>query len=230
MRARWFPTEGESIYDIAKIAAGDVIAVDYHGFRHKPWRVYEIRRRDEDWFDVILRPVGVEFDFAQYNQTIGIRRHAPVYWLPEHYGLCHQCRELNPCSESWAAKISGAVAEQSARFEVEGVCPSCQEPVTRRQSVHRFEENMRVPLGPPVTFHARQRCVGGAIQYDEAVAKATGRDPRLSCAGVLTRHRDHFEVCTNITCPGLSVRHRGFAMCYVLSAKCNRPECWEVAS
>lgn len=226
MRERWLPVEGRGIYDLAGLEPGTVVAIDHPGFRHKPWRVYEIRRRDDDWFDAILRPDGVKFDFAQHNQTIGIKRYAPIFRLPEHYGLCHTCGELTPCSEVWTEKMSDAAAEQSARFEVEGICPSCQEPVTARQKSHRFEENLRVPLGPPVTFHARARCMGGAVDYDLAVAKATDREPRLSCDGMLTRHLDHYEECTNITCPGLNVRHRSFALCYVLSAKCNRPECW----
>lgn len=230
MRERWHPTEGRNVYNLAELAAGDVVAVDYHGFRHKPWRIYEIKPRDDDWFDAILRPDGAEFDFAKHNQTIGIRRHAPIFRLPEHYGLCHTCGEISPCSEVWTADVSQRHVEQDARFEVEGICPSCQEPVTRRQKSHRFEENLRVPLGPPVTFHARSKCAGGAVDYDRTVAATTGREPRLSCEGMLTRHLDHCEECTNVTCPSPTVRHRSFAMCYVLNAKCNRPECWAINS
>lgn len=228
MRERWDPDEGRDVYNLAELSAGDVVAVDYHGFRHKPWRIYEIKPRDDDWFDAILRPDGAEFDFAKHNQTIGIRRRAPIYRLPEHYGLCHKCGELAPCSEVWTAEISAAHVEQDARFEVEGICPSCQEPVTRRQKSHRFEENLRVPLGPPVTYHARRMCAGGAVAYDEAVAKATGREPRLSCNGHATTHLDGHKECTNVTCPDLRVRHRGWAMCYALNARCNRPECWAI--
>lgn len=228
MRERWFPVEGRGIYNLDMLEPGAVVAVDHHGFRHKPWRVYEIRRRDDDWYDAILRPDGVEFDFAKFNKTVGIKRYAPIFTLPEHYGLCHTCGELMPCSEVWTAKVADAAAEQSARFEVEGICPSCQEPVTARQKSHRFEENLRVPLGPPVTFHARNRCAGGAVAYDEQVAKTTGREPRLSCTGLATTHLDGFKECTNITCPDFHVRHRTWAMCYALTAKCNRPECWAV--
>lgn len=228
MRERWRPVEGRSIYDLDRLVPGAIVAIDYHGFRHKPWRVYEIRRRDDEWYDAILRPDGAEHDFAKFNKTIGIKRYAPIFRLPEHYGLCHTCGELMPCSEVWTAKVSDAAAEQSARFEVEGICPSCQEPVTARQKSHRFEENLRVPLGPPVIFHARAKCAGGAIQYDESVAKATGREPLLSCTGLLTRHLDGHEECTNITCPNPDVRHRSFAMCYVRDEKCNRPECWAI--
>lgn len=226
MRERWRPVEGKSIYNLDKLDAGAVVAIDHHGFRHKAWRLYEIRRRDEDWFDAILRPDGDLFDFAEHNQTIGVRRYAPIYLLPDHYGLCHSCDELMPCSEVWTERISDEHAKRDARFEVEGICPSCQEPVTARQKSYRFEENLRVPLGPPVTFHARRRCLGGAIDYDKAVAAANGGEPRLSCTGLFTRHLDRYAECTNITCPGLDAAHGNFAMCYVLTAKCNRPECW----
>ena len=226
MRARWDPREGRGIYNLDALKAGDLIAVDHPDFRNKPWRIYEIKQRDERSYEVILRPDGELFDFAQYNHVIGIRRNAPIYLLPEHYGLCHTCGELMPCSEVWAERISTESAKQAGRFEVEGICPSCQEPVTARQKSHRFEENLRVPLGPPVTFHARSRCRGGARDYDGAVARATGRDPWLFCEGMLTGHLDNHEECTNVTCPSLAVAHRSFAMCYVLSAKCNRPECW----
>lgn len=228
MRERWMPVEGRMIYDLGRLEVGAVVAIDYSGFRHKAWRVYEIRRRDDEWFDAIVRPDGAEFDFAQHNRAIGIRRHAPIFRLPEHYGLCHACGELTPCSEVWTATVSDAAAAQSARFEVEGICPSCQEPVTARQKSHRFEENLRVPLGPPVTFHARSKCAGGAVRYDEQVAKSTGREPRLSCAGLSTTHLDGHRQCTNVTCPDFNVRHRSWAMCYALSTKCNRPECWAI--
>lgn len=227
MQERWFPIEGRGIYNLTKLAAGDIIAIDHHGYRHKAWRVHEVRKReDDDRLHVTFRPDGAEFDFAQHNQSVAIGRHARIYTLPEHYAVCHSCGDVPPCSEVWTERISDEHAKQDARFEVEGICPSCQKPITTRQKVHRFEENLRVPLGPPVTFHARRACIGGAIAYDRAVAVATDREPRLSCEGMLTVHMDGFTQCTNITCPGLDVAHQSFARCYVLAAKCNRPECW----
>lgn len=225
--ARWHPAEGRHI-SIDGVARGMILAIDHHEFRHQPWRVYEIRRRDDDWFDLILRPDGDLFDFAHHNKTLGVRRHAPVYRLPEHYGLCHSCSELMPCSERWTESVSDAEAERTARFEVEGICPSCQKPVTRRQNVQRFDENLYVPLGPPVTFHGRQRCFGGAVDYDRALAAKNGTEPRLWCEGLIVHHHDGERVCTNITCPSPTVPHRSMAMCHVLNAKCNRPECWAI--
>lgn len=225
MRERWSPDKGRGIYNLDKLTAGDLVALDAPKYRHKAWRVHEIRGWNDDRLRVVFRPDGAQFDFAQHNVSLLVGKYAPIYWLPEHYGLCHRCGEVTPCSEVWSERISTEVSKQSARFEVEGVCPSCQEPVTARQKSHRFEENLRVPLGPPVIFHARHKCGGGAVEYDCAVAAATGREPRLFCEGLRTKHLDGHETCTNITCPSLSVGHRTFAMCYALNAKCNRPEC-----
>lgn len=223
---RWRPKEGRGIYNIDALKVGDIIAIDSPGYRNKPWRVHEIRGWRDDWLRVILRPDGALYDFAQHNVSVGIRKNAiGISILPEHYGTCHKCGEIMPCAEVWTTDVSTALAEDAARFEVEGVCPTCQEPVTRKQGAYRFEENLHVPLGPPVVYHARQRCRGGAISYDKAIAVAHGTEPRLSCTGLLTRHMFGHEECTNITCPGVHVAHGNFAMCYVL--KCNRPECGE---
>ena len=229
MRERWHPIEGRGVYSLDNLAVGDIITVDAIGYRHRPWRVHEIRGWVDDRLRVILRPDGDLYDFAQHNRSVGIRRHASIVRLPEHYAVCHKCGEIPPCSEVWTEWVVAEHAKQDARYDTEGICPSCQEPVTGRQKSHRFEDNLRVPLGPPVTFHARSRCLGGAIAYDQAVATATNRDPFLSCEGHLTRHLDGTQHCTNITCPGLGVRHRSFAMCYALAERCNRPECWALA-
>lgn len=229
MAEEWRPTEGRYVHP-SNLAAGMLIAINATAYRHKAWRVHEIRTRDvdDDRIHVVLRPDGDLFDLAEHNRSISIAKWAAVYRLPEHYALCHTCGDVPPCSEVWTERISTADAERNARYEVEGVCPSCGEPVTRRQEVHRFDENLYVPLGPPVTFHGRQKCVGGAIAYDEALAKRNGTDPRLSCGGHVTQHLDGDRVCTNITCPGHRLRHRSFAMCYI-AGRCNRPECWALA-
>lgn len=229
MDASWRPIEGRYWYGGDGLTEGMLIAIDHHGYRHKPWRVHEVHTREGDErLHVILRPDGDLFDLAQHNKSVAIGKHARIYKLPEHYALCHSCSELPPCSEVWTEKVSAADAERSSRFEVEGICPSCQKPVTYRQRSHRFSENLYVPLGPPVTFHARRACEGGAVQYDEALAKRNDTQPRLSCEGHVTQHRDGERACTNITCPGDRLRHRSFAMCYVLAEKCNRPECWAI--
>lgn len=201
MRERWHPTGGSFLWP-PQIKAGMVVAIDHPGYRHKPWRVHEVRCREgDDRLYVTFRPDGEAFDFAQHNTSLSIAKHASLTELPEHYAVCHKCGELPPCSEVWTERISEAATEYYARFEVEGICPSCQEPVTARQKSHRFDVNLHVPIGPPVTFHARRACLGAAIEYDKTLAKRTKREPTLSCTGLLTRHLDRAEECTNVTCP-----------------------------
>lgn len=227
MRETWRPIEGRYWYGTA-LTPGMLIAIDFHGFRHQAWRVHDVRPREgDDRIHVILRPDGELYDLAEHNRAVSFTKRARIYGLPEHYALCHRCGQLPPCADVWTETVSAAESERTARFEVEGICPSCQKPVTGRQAVHRFEENLYVPLGPAVTFHGRQQCFGGAIAYDEVLAKKNDTQARLSCEGHVVHHRDGERICTNITCPG-RVRHRGMSMCYVLAEPCNRPECWAI--
>lgn len=175
MDARWRPTEGRYI-SVDRIEVGMILAVDHPDWRHQPWRVHEIRER-EDGRRIYFRPPGEQYDLAGHNRPATVGKHAPV---------------------------------------------------TRRQDVHRFDENLYVPLGPPVTFHARQACAGGAVAYDSAIAKKNGTQARLSCEGHIVHHLDGDRACSNITCPGPRLRHRAMSMCYVLAEKCNRPECWAI--
>lgn len=227
MRTSWRSSEGR-MRQGKDLKPGMLIAIDYAGYRHKPWRIIEVKELEDGRHAMIVRPVGEVNDFAQFNQSLTLRKYASLPVLPEHYSVCHCCGELPPCSEVWSAQVASASAERAVRYEVEGVCPACEEPVTRRQKAHRFEENLYVPLGPPVVFHARYKCASSAMSYDEALAKRHDRDPTLSCVGQQVRHQDGIDTCNRAGCPGPEVRHRAFARCYVLSEKCNRPECWAI--
>lgn len=207
------------------LAEGDVIAVDYAPMRHKPWRIERVTQR-EDRTALIVRPLGAEFDFAQHNESVSIRSTAFVDVLSEHYMVCAKCGQLPPCAEVWNEHVANQVTERAARYETAGVCPACEEPVTNRQRMIRVEENIVVPLGPPVTFHARRKCEHAAVEYDKRVAKATGRAPDLSCSSMQIRHADGLRECDNADCPGQHVYHHGFARCYAATAEgCSRIEC-----
>lgn len=222
----WRSTQGNLTF-ARDLAEGDVIAVDYTPMRHKPWRIESVKQRDER-IALIVRPLGAQYDFAQYNQGISVRSTALVDVLPEHYVVCAKCGQLPPCAEVWNEHVARQVTERAARYEVAGVCPACEEPVTNRQRMIRVEENIVVPLGPPVTFHARQKCESAAVRYDQQVAEATGRAPVLSCPSRQVRHMDGQRECDNEACPGQHVPHHGFAMCHYLNADgCARPECQE---
>lgn len=223
MREAWRATQGRSTH-ADRLKPGDIVTIDCAGFRHKPWVLHEVRERDDKW-RIYVRPVGAEFDFAQYNQALTMSKWAFCGVLPEHYALCSRCGEVPPCAEVWTEGIADAHAERDARYEVAGVCPACEKPITNRQQYYRFDENLYVPLGPTVTFHRKASCWLSAVRYDAEVAKATGREPHLSCGGHHTHHLDNVYECTNATCPGDNARHRSYSRCYV-GARCNRPECW----
>ena len=218
---RWRPLGRITTF---KLAEGSIIAVDFNGLRHKPWRIEEIRRRDKRTI-LTLRPPGPEFDLAQFNQIIsyptphsarpGIES-APfgIVVLDEPYPVCSHCGELMPCTEEWVETLVARDIEKTARYQNPAICPACEEPITTRQKTVTFDTNLYVPLGPPVTYHLRQKCLYKAITYEKEVAKATGIDPRLSCSGYLTLHCLLPDQCTNPTCPGPDARHRGWdAIC-----------------
>ena len=69
MSDRWRATEGRTVYNIDDLRPGMLIAVDAPGYRHKPWRIHEIRERRDDRLPLIIRPDGAQFDFAQYDCT-----------------------------------------------------------------------------------------------------------------------------------------------------------------
>ena len=91
----------------------------------------------------------------------------PFPVLREHYGLCVHCNELLPCraqESDWAVTRS---TRRMGRYDLPGVCPACEEPVTARQASQTFP-NTVVPGGPPVTFHTgRKHCRYAAQRYSE---------------------------------------------------------------
>ncbi|MDI6024489.1 hypothetical protein QBL02_13155 [Leucobacter sp. UT-8R-CII-1-4] len=210
------------------IEPGMIVAIDYAGFRHKPWRVHEVREQDEDRVRLYLRPVGAQYDLAEYNKPIAAGKRLFIPVLNEHYSVCGKCGDLQPCAEVWSERVASEEAERAARFEVEGICPACEEPVTARQKSYRFEENIRALLGPPVVFHQRKKCWPDVVHYDAELARLHDRQPALSCIGMQTRHQDGGMECTNAQCPGSDKQHRGFRQCFIAYGdlqKCERPGC-----
>ncbi|WP_139179959.1 hypothetical protein [Gordonia westfalica] len=82
--------------------------------------------------------------------------------------------------------VIDTIAEHSGktfeRYGTPGVCPSCQEPVTRRQRVITFERNL-YGLGT-VTFHLREKCRHAAFEYDREVHRDDG-EFELTCPDLL---------------------------------------------
>ena len=211
----WKPIGGRPVYNPGHLSAGQIIALDCDGLRHSPWRIEAVTLTDDGRYSIQLRPHGVDLAAEQAGRcSVSAHRHGRgLYVLEERYPVCSHCHQLMPCSDSYITGQMDAAVQAAARFETPGVCPSCMEPVTSRQRSITFETNLHVPLGPPVTFHTRTRCVEAARRYDEQVAESTGCRPVLSCAGALTRHVGLVAVCTDPECPGPHAWHASVTLC-----------------
>lgn len=199
---------------------GDLVANDY-----RAWRVTAVSVNDEQ-LTLRVRP---DYDLKgdEYEITASSRQSWDI--LPEHYSICARCNELQPCREQTAEYVAGVEANTATRYETAGICPACLEVTTARQATITFDENTMTPLGPPVTFHLRSKCLRSAIAYDKSWAKQLNRTPKLeeslTCEGSLHRHRDGVTTCTSIDCPSVRAHHTYWSVCTVLSHGCPRFEC-----
>jgi hypothetical protein len=90
----------------------------------------------------------------------------------EHYPVCARCGEPSPCREVMAGREAKRAAERMGRFEAEGFCPACRQPVSAREGSETFTWNLEIPGGPPVTFHTRKVCIGGLVEYRRRLSEA----------------------------------------------------------
>lgn len=210
---------------------------------HAAWRVIEITHiPTEEWSDkerqkvehfgpaarpyrVVIRPAAVTLDDPRSKDHDVHLRACGASWdvyPDEHYPVCASCSEPMPCREQMAARVAEASAKQMGRYETQGVCPECLEPITSRQKVITFTENLEIPGGPPVTYHAgRHLCRHSAAVYEKRwVAADPGlRKLSLSCPGHMTNHNDGTYECTQLNdCPGPQAFHPSYA-------RCNCPDC-----
>lgn len=228
-RTYWFPLGAQVKWGAP--AVGDVVALD-----HEAWRVVEVTDLDPaNWRDVDrlypagkqkavrLRPVrlvnepdpvkAASADVHYGALHVGTWR---VFPDPEHYPVCVCCGTPMPCRVEVGRKIAEDAVKLMGRYEMPGACPACEQPVTARQRSLTFAENLKVPGGPPVTFHLRGKCIGTAQQYEKLWVKQDpeSRRHRLSCTGHLTNHNDGTYDCTALTdCPGPIARHTAYSMC-----------------
>jgi len=203
---------------------------------HAVWRVVEITDLPrEKWTEreletrahgdtgpmvVILRPVPIGRRRRARDHDMHYRWPSHIGWdvyPDEHYPVCSACGEPTPCREKIGQRIGAREMERMERYEVAGVCPACQEPVTSRQRSLTFPDNVEFPGGPPVTFHRRKRCLYYAADYETAwvAADPERRRATLSCPGHVTNHGDGTYDCTELAgCPGATARHRGYTVCF----------------
>lgn len=192
-------------------------------YEHAVWRVVSVQPKreglDGDYTHaIVLRPVGITGDDPRdrdRDRHVGLRRRGVQVYPDEHYPVCATCAEPLPCREQMAARVAQESAKRMGRYEMPGVCPACQEPVTARQKVHTFPGNTEVIGGPPVTFHLRNKCHSSAVRYEERAVAVDPAHPRfLTCPGHVTTHAPGTYQCTEmIDCPGPQAWHRSYELC-----------------
>jgi prepilin-type processing-associated H-X9-DG protein len=206
---------------------------------HEVWRLIEVNPIPEDqWTDderaqrekwsvgdwepqmIVVRPVGVTGEDPRardHDKHYRLRKQNYRWdvYPDEHYPVCAQCHEPLPCREQVNQKITTAEILEMGRYEVEGMCPTCQELITTRQKTVTFAENVMVPLGPPVTFHLRNGCRSGAAKYDrKLVAAHPTRKPVWFCDGHVENHQNGTYSCTALdACPGIQAEHTHYSVC-----------------
>lgn len=226
---RWFPLGVRDAYKVPEV--GTILAIE-----HAVWRVVAVNQVPMDlWTDedarlrgayknwspqiLVIRPIQITGDDPRARDKDRHLRtnnpHHTFHVFPdEHYPVCSKCNEPLPCREQESAKEAALAAVLMGRYDLPGVCPSCEEPITSRQRAHTFEENLVAPLGPPVTFHLRNGCIGTAADYDRRWCAADpARVPTLFCDGTLTQHGTGARECSDVTCPGLKAQHRSYTIC-----------------
>lgn len=152
----------------------DLTAGTLVGFDFKVWRVVEVSQRPADLVEggrthaVILEPPAggqrLHLACAEFMTF-----HT---FTSEHYPVCRSCGDLMPCREQLIEQTVQAERERLRRYDIPGICPACEEPVSQRQLRQTWPQNLVAPTDQPVTFHLRRQCAGEAMAYDDRWRKA----------------------------------------------------------
>lgn len=234
---QWYPRGTQRLYYEAP-EPGSLIAL-----AHAVWRVIEVNDIPaEQWTEeqgeavstrgahyrpyvIVIRPANVTSgDPRDRDHDIHLQACGATWdvYPDEHYPVCASCAEPLPCREQMAAQVAEKSAKWMDRFSVAGVCPACQEPITSRQKSLTFSENLEIPGGPPVTYHAgRAGCRYSAMAYEKrwVAADPNRRRTTLSCAGHVINHNDGTYECSELVeCRGPRAHHPSYS-------KCRCPDC-----
>lgn len=230
---RWLPSGTEPLFRQAP-DPGSLVALG-----HAVWRVIEVAEvPPADWtqdereyvaryhrgmrrpYRVVLRPAGVVGDDPRSRDRDVHLRACGASWHvypDDHYPMCASCAEPLPCREQMASKIAAASVRQMDRYSMPGVCPACEEPVTSRQKSLTLPDNLEIPGGPPVTFHAgRVECRYAAREYEKRWVSADPKRRRttLSCPGHVINHGDGTYECSELVdCRGPQATHPAYTVC-----------------
>ena len=236
IRDHWYPDYTTQSANPPK--AGDLIA-----WEHTVWRVLAVQVKPEsEWTDeerravrgykrsawdriapatVTARPLlPTTVGPGATRQDLFLHKAAGRFewhiYRDEHYPVCAQCGEPTPCRERVSEQVATREMAVMARYETPGVCPACAKPISTRQKSMTFQDNVKIPGGPAVTFHiGRGQCRYGAAEYEEEWAAANpARRTTLSCLGEVTNHSDGTYDCTaGVECRGPMARHESYATC-----------------
>ncbi|GAB4590007.1 hypothetical protein [Nocardia sp. IFM 10818] len=172
-----FPSAGWQVWQptdqtFTAVTPGCLVGWDY-----RPWRVISMTPAAEDQenpcgrplFIFVLRPLACDPTDTARSEDVHVQGpRLPV--LPEHFSVCGHCGDVMPCRTREAARRAPLEMDEMRRYETAGICPACGDPITLRQKSLTLP-NVKVPLGPPVTFHTgRQRCARALARYRRLLA------------------------------------------------------------
>lgn len=161
--------------------AGALVA-DYHAV----WQVVEVVElaHDSDWPGARTHELILAARTGPaMHRTVPTSRYSAWWVYPQQrFPVCSCCGEPAPCRAQLVEDAAQHVLEDMARFSQEGRCPACLHEVTNGAAARTFAGNLRVPLGPPVTFHSdRPVCRSAAAVYAREWEQAGS--PVAECQG-----------------------------------------------
>lgn len=242
----WRPAITEKSHYGRKPPVGEVIGWD--GSAYRVLRVDEVipgdwsERSRQQWLDSRMPDPWTSAPFrvivadhpkpGREKMMLVEPWHFPVWHvLPEHYAVCAVCGDLAPCRGHRETEVAKAASERVEKdmAVLPGFCPACNEPITSRQATHIFPgPNLLNPLAEDIVrYHARQKCRGGAVRYENLWVNADPARQRtlltLRCEGTITVHGDGSAECHGAQdCPHIYAQHRAMTACYLLSHGCGK--------
>jgi heme/copper-type cytochrome/quinol oxidase subunit 2 len=129
-------------------------------FEHRVWEVVSVVPAPpangdvEDRLDAMTHEVLLRARTGE-DTELGVPVHGYCWWwtYPEaRFPVCSCCGGPPPCQAQLANTAVETELARMRRFEQPGVCPACGGRVAEGR-LAIFEQNLAVPLGPPVTFH-----------------------------------------------------------------------------
>lgn len=101
------------------------------------------------------------------RQRVLTSRYSAWWVYPRRFPTCSCCGEPAPCRAQLVDDITQRALRDMERFSQAARCPACSQEVAPGQPSKTFPQNLRVPMGPPVSFHIdREMCLSAAAVYE----------------------------------------------------------------